>query len=265
MDAADYTQRLERAVKSAKGIEELEAPVPPDTVSIVFTTEIIQPTRLMRVPVSDEEDDGAESPEGNWKVVPPQARFLSGILDGCPAWVQRDEAALDAYDRLVGEAIGSMTPADISDVQLGSETTCEDFVRDTCQQEHSLFRHAAFDVANRLSTTQQAGTNEAMLGNTEAGDNEEDGRPVDGQLLVDAVLLEPTMYSVYFDRPIVDAANYARTQEYKESIERGLATMRGDERGPEDRDDGIDDAGGESENEGVWGTYRQHDDTSMIE
>ncbi|ODN73130.1 hypothetical protein L202_07696 [Cryptococcus amylolentus CBS 6039] len=128
---------------------------------------------------------------------------------------------------------------------------------DTCQHEQSLFRHAAFDVASRLSTTEQVGTNEPMLGNTEVDDNDEDGRPVDGQLLVKAVWLEPTMYSAMVGRPIEDVPKYARTLDYMESIQRGLATMRGEERGSEDEDDEMDYDGVDSENEGVWGTYRQ--------
>ncbi|ODN73134.1 hypothetical protein L202_07700 [Cryptococcus amylolentus CBS 6039] len=254
MDVADYTQRLERAVKRAKSLEELEAPLPPDTVSIVFTTEIIQPTRLVRVPITEEEEDGAELPEGNWTVAPPRARFLSAVMDS-PERVQTDDAAQDEYTRSVGEAIGIMTFADISDVQLGPEITCEDFVRNTSQCEHSLFRHAAFDVANQLSNTQQVG----------ADNLDEDGRPADGQHLVKAVWLEPSMFSVYVDRPIEDAANYARTVDYMGSILSGLAMMRGGERGPQNRDDEMDDDGAESEDEGVWGAYREYDSASMLE
>ncbi|ODN77303.1 hypothetical protein L198_08038 [Cryptococcus wingfieldii CBS 7118] len=248
----EYADRSRRAVKSAKSFDELCA-VAPDTVKIAFTTDVLEPFKLMRASSSrsGEEDDGRSLDD--WAISDVKPSVECRITDDSPEWVKSDKRVQDAYINSIFESIDkSFTP---EPAPLSRDRTADDFVQDTQRYEHILFEEAAFDVAHQLSfTSDQERTNEEeVLRGGETGDaSSEVGQPVDGHL-VNVAWLEPSMFELFCGLPPKERRFYSkRLVEYETSIKEGLAAMKNE------RDHQVTGTGDAvSSGKKTWGTWPQ--------
>ncbi|ODN79944.1 hypothetical protein L202_03825 [Cryptococcus amylolentus CBS 6039] len=229
----DYTDRLERAVESAKNLDELDT-VPEGTVKIAFTTDIVQPTRLKRISRPEGEDD--TNSLQTWKVLHPEISVKSRVQDDSPEWIKRDESAQASYDRSISAAIAS-SYLPLPSVPLTPQTSVLEFLVDTSRNEHLLFHHAAHNVAKEVSF--------------EVGGKytDEDGEEIVDGLLVKAAWVDPDMFKALCGEPPRDWRLPAeRSWESREAIDEGLETMRKELAGGSS-------AGEDSAPEEVWGSW----------
>ncbi|ODN73126.1 hypothetical protein L202_07692 [Cryptococcus amylolentus CBS 6039] len=250
--AREYAERLRRAVKSAKSFDELCA-VPPDTVKIAFTTEILEPFKLMRASPSrsGEEDDGRSLDD--WTVLVAKPRVECRVTDDSPEWVKSGKFAQDTYINSIIESIDKSSPPEPT-AALSRDRTVDDFVQGTQRFEDNVFEEVAYDVAHQLSfTSDQERTDEVVLSGGETGDASlEEGQLVDGHL-VKVAWLEPSMFESFYGLPPRERRFYSkRLVEYETSIKEGFAEMQSE------RDHQVPGTGDAvSFGKTSWGTWPQ--------
>ncbi|ODN98981.1 hypothetical protein I350_07132 [Cryptococcus amylolentus CBS 6273] len=210
MDQMEYEDKLERAVASAKGVDEL-CSESADTIKLAFTTGINQPTRLARSPPSSAGGHGGGV--NGWNVSIPQAKVSCRVMDDCPEWIHKNKSAQISYNRAFFSALDAAVPHEQT-FRLGRMTTAEDFMVDTDLYEHGLFKQAAYKTVDEVSFL------------NDGGNSEEDSEIMDGHL-VKAAWVDASMFDVLSGRPLRDRQWYSRNRsEYKKSIEEGLDVMR---------------------------------------
>ncbi|ODN77313.1 hypothetical protein L198_08048 [Cryptococcus wingfieldii CBS 7118] len=219
---------------------------------MAFTTEVLNPLRLVRSPLSYEDDE--ERSLEDWGLLDAEASVVCKVTDDSPEWIKRNRGAQDSYGRSILKAIGaSFNPR--STVELELETTVDDFVQDTRIYEHLLFRHAAYTTASQVSFMKDGvHTDESLLHAMEMNgvEADEDDTIVDGHL-VKAVWLDPSMFDALTGKPPRGREYYSkRFLEYRDSIKEGLATMR---REFEQRSEEVD--GFVTTEAREWGTWTQ--------
>ncbi|ODN77302.1 hypothetical protein L198_08037 [Cryptococcus wingfieldii CBS 7118] len=254
MDHKEYLKRSQRAVKSARGFDEL-CEASPDTVKIAFTTELNRPLQLVRAPslLSPDGESGGRSLIG-WSLSHPEVSIGCRVTDDSPQWVMRNEGAQKAYGDSVKADIEA-SEHDIKSLTLSPETTADDFAEYTQRYENSVFVKAAYLTAKRLTYVDDGEcTDEGMLREQMETDGEDtaDVRLVDGHL-VKAAWLNPCMYAVVTGQLPRERGFYtSRHEEYKNSIKEGLAVMQSEldqqERRAETADVGSSAAT-------TWGTW----------
>ncbi|ODN94641.1 hypothetical protein L198_04781 [Cryptococcus wingfieldii CBS 7118] len=234
MDPMEYEDKLERAVASAKGVDELCCESA-GTIKLAFTTGINQPTRLARsLPSSAGGHGGGVN---GWNVSSPQASVSCLVMDDCPEWIHKNKSAQISYSRAFFSALNAAVPHEQT-FRLGRMTTAEDFMVDTNTYEHGLFRQAAYKTVDEVSFL------------NDEGNSEENSQLVDGHL-VKAAWVDASMFNVLSGSPLINRQWYFRTRsEYKRSIEEGLDIMRREVEGTGASDT---DQSGKS----IWGTWTE--------
>ncbi|TYJ51714.1 hypothetical protein B9479_007703 [Cryptococcus floricola] len=229
----EYTGRLQRAVESAKNLDELDA-VPEGTVKIAFTTDIVQPTRLKRISRPEGEDD--TNSLQFWKVLNPEISVKSRVQDNSPEWLKKNESAQASYDRSISAAIASSYQP-LAAVHLTPQTSVLEFLDSTNRSEHLLFYCATRNVAEKVSF--------------EVGRKytDEDGEEIRDGLAVKAAWIDPDTFEVLRGKPRRDTQLQAeRSWKSAKAIYEGLETMR------KEPAEGSS-AGENSAPEEVWGTW----------
>ncbi|ODN98972.1 hypothetical protein I350_07121 [Cryptococcus amylolentus CBS 6273] len=213
LDTSEYADRLERAVTSARGVDELES-ASSDTIKLTFTTDVSKPTRLERnrLRIAASEESGNEKLVESWRVLPPKVGIVSRITEDSPDWIKKSKSAHESFNQSIIEAIGdSFDPG--STVQLGPQTTSGEFVTRTGRLEHRLFKQAAYIAADQVSSTHSE--------RHATDDSEEaEGHPVK------AAWLEQSMFDVVNEKPAKERLFYSqRLSKYENSIEDGLLKL----------------------------------------
>ncbi|TYJ53934.1 hypothetical protein B9479_005409 [Cryptococcus floricola] len=232
MDPMEYEKKLERAVASAKGVDEL-CSESKNTIKLAFTTGINHPTRLARSLPSSAGEHGGEV--NGWNVSSPQASVSCRVMDDCDKWIHKNKSAHNSYAKTFLLALDAAVPQEQT-FQLGKMTTAEDFMVDTNTYEHGLFQQAAYKAVDEVSVLNDEG-------------NSEEGF-VDGHR-VKAAWVDASMFGVLSGRPLRDRQWHSTIRsEYKKSIDEGLDIMRGEVEGT-----GASDTA-QSE-KSIWGTWTE--------